>query len=97
MLTTTATTRQCHGRGVARRLLLDGGMRTFLALVVAVAIIGGFLKYRQRSQAPLAVEPSGSNAGAPNATPAQWPKSAIDRATDVKRQVAKEKSADATP
>ncbi len=72
-------------------------MRTFLGLMVAVAIVGGFLKYRERPQPSAAPEISGRTAAAPGATPRHWPKSAIDRATDVTRQVAKEKSENAAP
>jgi len=73
---------------VARGMLRKQGMRTFLGLIAAVAIIGGVLKYRERQ------EPAANAVTAPPAasaaTPRHFPKQALDRAAEVKREVAKE-------
>ena len=67
-------------------------MRIFVALLVALAIGGGVLAYRKH-EAPTAVstkdaKPAHSPASSPSENSQHnWPKNALDRAADVKRQV----------
>ena len=78
-------------------------MRTSLGLLLAagtVAVI--LLKQREApvAQAPV-VKPAVASAGAPAAAPPgqpsqQWPKRALDRAADVKRQVGEQRKGDET-
>ena len=81
-------------------------MRTFLGLVAAAGIIGAVVMQKQRQateKQPVAAKPAVvATAKAPAAAPAgqppaqHWPKRALDRAADVKRQVADKNKADET-
>lgn len=79
-------------------------MRTILGLVAAAGIIGAVVMHKQRQapeEQPVAAKPAvGAIAKAPVAAPAgqppaqHWPKRSLDRAADVKRQVADKNKAD---
>ena len=81
-------------------------MRTFLGLLVAGGIIAAVVLHKQRESAapgPSALTPSPlSSAAAPALVPAgepakhNWPKRALDRAADVKRQVGEKRKSDET-
>lgn len=69
------------------------GMRIILALVAVLAIGGGIVANRSRAveSKPIATAEKAATAPAPSAAPSvsqhNWPKKALDRAGDVKRQV----------
>jgi hypothetical protein len=79
-------------------------MRTSLGLLLAAGTIA-VIVLKQR-EVPVAESPAANRAvapaaAAPAAVPAQqasqhWPKRALDRAADVKRQVAEQRNADGT-
>ncbi len=81
-------------------------MRTFLGLVVAAGIIGAVVIQKQRQapdKQPAATTPAVvATTKAPVAAPAgqptaqHWPKRALDRAADVKAQVADKNKRDET-
>ena len=81
-------------------------MRIFLGLLVAGGIVGAVVMQKQRQapdKQPAAPKPAVvATAKAPTAAPAgqpaaqHWPKRALDRAADVKRQVADKNKADET-
>ena len=81
-------------------------MRAFLGFLLAAGIIGGGLYHKQRGAAhadaadlkPSAVPSAKAPAAAPPAQPSphHWPKRALDRAADVKRQVADQRKTDET-
>ncbi|HMJ04655.1 MAG TPA: hypothetical protein VK474_00230 [Chthoniobacterales bacterium] len=72
-------------------------MRFLLGTVVAVAVIGGVVLHRQREEgaAPVqTVSAQPEKVVAPRAP--HWPKSALDRANELKRQVATQRAEDGT-
>ncbi len=80
-------------------------MRTFLGLAAAAGIIGLVVMQKQREQpkeqASAPKPPTQTAAAAASAAPAaqpsqHWPKRALDRAADVKRQVADQRRGDET-
>ena len=80
-------------------------MRAFIGIAAAAGIIGAVVLQKQRVAAPEqrpAVEAAAaapvSSKPAPAAQPSghNWPKSAVDRAADVKRQVAEQRKGDET-
>ena len=82
-------------------------MRTFVGLVIAAGIIGAVVLQKQRetsAPAASALKPSATKTtAAPAPAPAgeaskhNWPKRALDRAADVKRQVGEQRKGDETP
>lgn len=81
-------------------------MRTLAGLVIAAGIIGAVVLHKQRESAgqqasalkPSPVTATGAPAPAPTGQASQhnWPKRALDRAADVKRQVGEQRKADET-
>lgn len=80
-------------------------MRTFIGLVVAAGII--YVVVQKRGEQPNGERPAAkpvvastaaASKAAPVAEPAanHWPKRALDRANDVKRQVAEQRKGDET-
>ena len=74
-------------------------MRMFLVLAVAVAAVAGVMTRGQRGQsdAPPAQAVVAQPTAAASAEPSEhnWPKRALNRAADVKRQVADQRKEDA--
>ena len=76
----------------------------FLGLVAAAGIIGAVVLQKQRESTtpePSTFKPSAVKTAAAPAPPGQasqhnWPKRALDRAADVKRQVAEQRRGDET-
>ncbi|MDQ2659581.1 MAG: hypothetical protein M3Y03_04100 [Verrucomicrobiota bacterium] len=73
-------------------------MRILLGLLVVGAVIGGIVTHRHHEETPAPVTAPALTAAAaqPAAIPRQpsahnWAKSALDRAGDVKRQVAEQR------
>ena len=92
-------------QNMARPLLSWKDMRTVTVLIVAVAVGGALFKYHN-AKAPAAEEkkPAAVSAKAqpPPTTPSStsqhnWPKRAIDRAVEVKRDVAAKHKANEVP
>ena len=82
-------------------MLSHNDMRTFMGLVIAVGIGAAVLVQKQRQQSKPAAEITETTAvarasAAPSAAAAgpaseqNWPKRALDRAAEVKRQVAEQ-------
>ena len=97
MITTPRGERQRRGGGAwLGACFKSDEMRTFFGLVAAVAVVAGVLKYREGQQPAPAEQsvrtPAASAQPAAAATPRHFPKRALDRAADVKRQVAKEQA-----
>jgi hypothetical protein len=80
-------------------------MKTLIALVVVVLVIGGIVRHRQdqaaapaKVSAAAAPEPATTKPQASRAPSAHnFVKSAIDRANDVKRQVAEQRQSNEVP
>ncbi len=73
-------------------------MRNLIIAIAVVALIGGFLAHRQE-QPQIPAEQSvaiAKPAPAPTRQP-HWPKSALDRAADAKRQVNAQRESNETP
>ena len=81
-------------------------MRTFVGLVITAGIIGAVVLHKQRDSVPTqasaptspAVRAAAAAVPSPAGQPSQhWPKRALDRAADVKRQVADQRKSDERP
>jgi hypothetical protein len=76
-------------------------MRIILGLLALIAIGGGVVAHRQQTTAaplPTQVAPRSSSVPAPSPGASQhnWPKTSLDRANDVKRQVLEQRKSDGT-
>ena len=65
-------------------------MRVIVGLLVAACLIGAALKYRMGEPAPAPTATAAQKTATAPQEPSQhnWPKRSLDRAGDVKRQVA---------
>ena len=85
---------------VARGVLVQRVMRALLIVIVSVAVVGGVLTHRNRgrSKEPEAQKAVAAAHSSAAREPSQhnWPKRTLDRAADVKRQVAEQRQEDAT-
>ena len=93
-----AQQRSPEQRGGSQYAASQQNMRTFIRFVIAVGIGGAVLLQKQREQAPPAsttkrASAAARPAGAPIEQPSQqnWPKRALDRAANVKRQAAEQR------
>jgi len=77
-----------RGGGRWRVLCSFRVMRLLLVVVVSAAVVGGVVAHRKSGQSD-AAKPNALPASQQGAAPREhhWPKRALDRAADVKRQV----------
>lgn len=73
-------------------------MRAFIWFVICAALIGGFVVHKQRQESTATAE---TQSATPTPRPAtskyNMPKRALDRANDVKAQVAAQRKSDEVP
>lgn len=73
-------------------------MRIVVGFLIGAALIGGFIAHKQRQESAAAAE---TESATPTPRPAtskyNMPKRALDRANDVKRQVAEQRKSDEVP
>ncbi len=74
-------------------------MRTLAWLLVAVVLVGGFVMHRRQQQTAAVPQPSTAVAAPVAREPSEhnWPKRALDRVDEVKRQVAAERKSNDVP
>ena len=77
--------------------VLPLGMRIILVFLIVVVVAGGVLTYNRREKpaAPGQKTTTATSQASPTRDPSKhnWPKSALDRAAEVKQQVAEQRKA----
>ena len=72
-------------------------MRILVGFLIVAAAIGGFVVHKQRQEAAAAQTASAIPTPRPATSQYNLPKRALDRANDVKRQVAEERKSNEVP